>query len=111
MFGQYYAVELQGESSSEDRFRYAGDILAELLNRALVFRHLVDECMSSPGEPPSNALGVALNDFALDCEEAAARGGRLGLFTPCDDGYAMPIEPSEADVADVGGLLVGKEVD
>ncbi len=109
MFGQYYAVELQGEPSFENRFRYAGDILAELLNRALVLRHLVGESLSHPGDPPSNALGVALNDFTSDCEEAAARGGRLGLFTPCDDGYAMPIKPNEADVAEVGGLLVGKE--
>ena len=59
------------------------------------------------GRPAARALLEGGQRGAGD--ELEVLPGRLGLFTPCDGAYAMPIEPNEADVADVGGLLVGKE--
>ncbi len=106
MLGEKYAVIDQDLASGKiDRAEYAGALLGDLLNRAAPFCKVVDWYLEDGGDP--NVMAVAMRRFEADCREAAARGGRAGLFKPGENnGLAFPGPVSEVDVKNIGGLLV-----
>jgi len=109
MLGEHYAVSeiaLKSNPKHKDpqldyeirvtKLSYVTHVLADLLNRAAALETVFMQGEIEIGE--AFQVRQLLRPFFADCEEATARGKRIGVF---DESMTSPIEAIEASHAEV----------